>query len=80
MPVVPSGHAGAIRIGGLMAGGAVQARHALASRPAHDVEQMTVPVVTLLWIVCGGVAIDTARISEDRIDLLSGSETRFRRC
>jgi hypothetical protein len=60
-----------------MTGSTVQARHALATWPAHDVEQMTVPVVALLRIVRGRVAIDTARGGQHGIDLLPGGETRL---
>jgi len=80
VPVVRPGNTGAIRVSGLMTGSTVQARHALASGPAHDVEQMTVPVVALLWIVRRGVAIDTTRSCQHGIYLLPGGETRFWPC
>ena len=80
VPVVSAGNTGAIRVGGLMTGSTVQARHALAPRPAHYVEQMTAPVVALFGIARSRVAIDTARSCQHGIDLLPGRETRFTRC
>jgi len=60
MPVVRTGNARAVCIRALMTGGAVQAGYAFASGPADDVKQMAVPVVALLRIVRGGVAINAA--------------------
>jgi hypothetical protein len=62
-----------------MTGSAVEARNTFSPRSADDVEQMTVPVIALLRIVRGSVAINTARIGQDGVDLLPGCETRFAR-
>jgi hypothetical protein len=46
-----------------MTSGAVQTRHTFAFRTAHDIRDVTMPIVTLLWIVRGGVTVDAARRS-----------------
>jgi hypothetical protein len=47
----------------------------MALRPAHDVELMPMPILALLRIVSCGVAVEAARMNEDRIDLLPGGES-----
>jgi hypothetical protein len=37
---------------------------------ANDMEEMTMAIVTLLRIVARGVAIDAARMRENRVDLI----------
>ena len=57
-----------------MASRASQPGNATVLRPAHHIELMTMPVLALLWIVGCGVAVEAARMNEDRIDLLPGGE------
>src|SRR2546421_3715699 len=70
MPALRARHAGAVGVGGLMARGAIQAGHALTLGAADDVGEVSVSVVALLRIVRRGVAVDTARVSQNRVDLL----------
>jgi len=58
MPVVPTGDTRAVRIRALVTRSAVQARHTFAARAADNVNHMAVPVIALLRVVCGGVAIN----------------------
>jgi hypothetical protein len=53
-----------------MTGDALQGRNAIARRPTYYVEKMTMAVVTLLRVIPGGVAVDTARMSQYGINLL----------
>src|ERR1051325_4260795 len=55
MPVVTAGHAGAVGVCFLMAACAVQAGDTFTLRPTHYVCDVTMSIVTLLWIVGGGV-------------------------
>src|SRR5437899_13009659 len=70
MPVVRTGNARAVRIRALMTRSTVQARHTFVSRAADNVKQMAVPVIALLRIVRGGMAINATRMRQYRIDLL----------
>jgi hypothetical protein len=58
MPVLAAGNARAIRVGALMTSSAVQRRHAFAFGASDNVKRMAVPVIALLRILGGGVAID----------------------
>ena len=58
----------------LMAGDALQGRDAFTRRPTHHVEEMSMPVVALLRIIPRCVAVDTAWMSQDTIDLLPGGK------
>ena len=80
MPPRRSRHAGAIGIDPRVTGCTREGRNARARLTAHDIETMTVPVVALLWIVRGGVAVDAAWMGEDRIHLLPGGEAFGARC
>jgi hypothetical protein len=63
VPVVTTGNTGAVGIGFLMATGAVQTGNAFAFRTTtHDIRDVTPSIVALLWIVSGGVTVDTARM------------------
>jgi hypothetical protein len=53
-----------------MAGGALQRRDTFTLRPADDVRKMAMPVITLLRIICGRMAIYAAWRSQNRVDLL----------
>jgi hypothetical protein len=61
MPVVTAGNAGAVGVRLLMTAGAIQTGYAFAFRPAHDVRDVTMTVITLLWVIRGGVTVDAAR-------------------
>jgi hypothetical protein len=61
VPVVTSGHAGAVGVCFLVTARAIQPRHTFAFRPTHDVRNVTVPIVSLLWVVSGRVTVDAAR-------------------
>jgi hypothetical protein len=61
MPVMTTRNAGAICVRFLMTAAAIQTWNAFAFRTAHDIRDVTVPVITLLWIVCGSVTVDAAR-------------------
>ena len=74
MPPRRSRHARAVGIDPLVTGGAREGGNAHACLTAHDIETMTVPVVALLRIVRGGVAVDAAWMGKDRIHLLPGGE------
>ena len=80
MPPRRSRHASAVGIDPLVTGCAREGGNAHARPTAHDIETMTVPVVALPWIVRGGVAVDAARMGEDRIHLLPGGEAFGARC
>jgi hypothetical protein len=54
-------NAGAIGVRLLMTAGAIQTWNAFTFRTTHDIRDVTVSVVTLLWIVCGSVTVDAAR-------------------
>jgi hypothetical protein len=74
MPVVSSGYTSAVGIAFLVAARAIQAGDTLAFPTSHHVSRVTVPIVSLLWVVGGGVTVDTTRMDQDRIDLLPGEE------
>jgi hypothetical protein len=65
VPVVTTGNACAVGVGFLMTTGAVQTRNAFAFRTAHDIRDVTMSIVALLWIVCSGVTVDAARRRQD---------------
>ena len=62
VPVVTTGNTGTVGVGFLMAAGAVQTRNTFAFRTTHDIRDVTVAVVALLWIVGGSVTINAARM------------------
>jgi hypothetical protein len=70
VPVVSAGDAGAIGVCFLMTAGTIQCGHAFAFGTTHDVGNVTVSIVALLGIVCGGVAVDATRVCQDGIDLI----------
>jgi len=61
VPVVTTGNARAVGVCFLMTTGAIQTRNAFAFRTAHDIRDVPVSIVALLWIVRGGVTVDAAR-------------------
>jgi hypothetical protein len=64
VPVVTAGNPGAVSVRLLMTANAIQTRHASTFRTTHNVRDVTVPVVALLWIVGGSVTVDAARMGE----------------
>jgi hypothetical protein len=60
-----TGNARAVGIRLLMTTGAIQTGDTFAFGTAHDVRDVTVPVITLLWIVRGSVTVDAARRSQN---------------
>src|SRR5215472_1843992 len=75
MPVVTTRHPRAVGILLLMTAPAIEPRDPKTSRPANDVREMTVTIVTLLRVVCGSVTVDAARTGEHRIDLVPGGQS-----
>jgi hypothetical protein len=69
VPVVTAGNSGAVCVSVLMTTGAGKSRHAIAIRSADNVCDVTTPFVSLLWIIGGGVAVNTARRSQNPVDL-----------
>jgi hypothetical protein len=61
VPVVTTGDSGAVGVCFLVAAGAIQASDSFAFRSTNNVCDVTVPVVALLWIVGGGVTVNTTR-------------------
>jgi len=77
-PVGGTGNARTVCIRALMAGHAIQRRHALVFRPPDHVKQMAVPVVALLRIVRSGMAVNATGVRQHGIDVLfSSSKTSF---
>src|ERR1043166_2125459 len=74
VPVVTARNSGAVRVGFLMTAGAIQTGHAFAFRTTHDIRDVTMSVVSLLWVVRSRVTVDAARMSQDGIDLLPPGE------
>ena len=58
MPVMRTGDSGAVCVGFLMAGNALQRRNAFAGWAADHIGEMPVPVIALLRIVGGGMTIN----------------------
>src|SRR5229473_2205826 len=75
MPIARAGNAGAVRVRRLVTGRTIQRDDTLVLRTADYVRDVTMPIVTLLWIVRCRVAIEASRRHHDRIDLLPGGET-----
>jgi hypothetical protein len=75
MPAWAAGNSGAVSVGRLVTRRALEAGHAVTIRPANDIIEMAMPIVTLLWIVGRGVAVETAWMGEDRIHLSKGVES-----
>jgi hypothetical protein len=71
---MPAGNSRRVCIRILMACAALQRRNALTRRPTHHVEEVSMTVVTLLGIIPGCVAVDTARMSQNAIDLFPGGK------
>jgi hypothetical protein len=65
MPVVPARNAGAVSVGFLVTACAIQSRNAFAFRATHHIRNVTAPVVSLLWIVSGSMAVNAARMGQD---------------
>ena len=62
VPVVTTRNTGTVGISFLVTTRAVQTRHSFAFGPAaHDIRDVTVSIVALLWIVGGRVTVDAAR-------------------
>src|SRR5260221_12309624 len=74
MPPRRSRRASAVGIDPLVTGCAREGGNAHACLTAHDIETMKVPVVALLRIVRGGVAVDAAGMGYDRIHPPPGGE------
>src|SRR5260370_668393 len=55
---MPARDAGAVGVGLLVTGHALQRRNTLALGPAHDIGEMAMSIVALLRMVRGGVAVD----------------------
>ena len=64
VPVVTTGNPSAVGIRLLVASGAVQSRNTFAFRTTHDIRDVTMPIVALLWVVSGGVTVDAARMGQ----------------
>ena len=64
VPIVTAGNTSAVGIRLLMTTGAMLTRHSSASRSAHDVRDVSMSIVALLGVVCGGVTVDTAGMSQ----------------
>ena len=69
-----AGNSRRVCIRSLMAGDALQPRNAFPRRPTHDVEEMSMAIVTLLRVTPGCVAVDTARVGHYAIDLAPGGK------
>src|SRR5437588_2064365 len=67
--------AGAVSVGFLMAGRALKASNPPAIRTSYHVREMRAPCVALLRIIHCCVAVDAARMNEDRTNLLPSGET-----
>jgi len=65
MPAMRTGDSGAVRVGFLVAGNALQRWNTVADRASDHVGEMTVPVIALLRVIGSGMAIDTARVREN---------------
>jgi hypothetical protein len=61
VPVVTTGNACAVGVCLLMTTGAIQTRNAFAVRTTHDIRDVTMSIIALLWIVRSGVTVDAAR-------------------
>src|SRR5207249_7058059 len=75
MPVRSSGDSGAVGVCLLMATHAIQAWHAFPCKTADDVCEVTMAIISLLRVICSSVTVNTARMSQDRIDLLPGRQS-----
>lgn len=67
----------AVRIRLLMTRGAVETWHTFSSGATHDIEQMPVPVISLLWVVRCSMAINAARMRQYGVDFPPRGETSF---
>src|SRR5260370_18674853 len=72
---MPARDAGAVGVGLLVTGHALQRRNTLALGPAHDIGEMVMPIVALLRMVRGGVAVDAAGEGQHGVDLPPRPET-----
>ena len=59
---------------------ACQCGNAVASLSAYDIEEMGMPIIALLRIAGGGVAIDAARVRQHRIHLAPRDEAFGAKC
>src|SRR6266446_10696547 len=75
VPAMPARYAGAFGVGLLVTGHALQRRNTLALGPAHDVGEVAMPIVALLRVVRGSVAVDAAGRRQHGVDLLPRGET-----
>ena len=64
MPVMGTGDSGAVCVGLLVAGNALQRWNAVAGWAAYHIGEMPVPVIALLRIVRRSVAVDAARMRQ----------------
>src|SRR5260370_35267668 len=72
---MPARDAGAVGVGLLVTGHALQRRNTLALGPAHDIGEMAMSIVALLRMVRGGGAVDATGGGQHGVDLLPRSET-----
>src|SRR6266850_660743 len=70
MPVATAGHSSALGICRLVTANTVQSRNAVAFWSANDIGEMTMAIITLLWIIRRCMTIYAARRSQDRVNLL----------
>src|SRR5260370_14488837 len=67
---MPARDAGAVGVGLLVTGHALQRRNTLALGPAHDIGEMAMSIVALLRMVRGGPAVDSTGSRHHGEDLL----------
>ncbi len=74
MPIVSPGYARAVGVGLLVAARTVQSWNAFALRTSNYVGEVTLTAIPLLWVIGGCVTVDTARMGQNRINLLPSGE------
>src|SRR5687768_6210603 len=70
VPIVLTWHSDGIVVPLLMARRAIEPRDAMTLSSSNDMEEMTMAIVALLRIVARRVAIEAARMHQNRVDLI----------
>jgi hypothetical protein len=65
MPVIPSGHSGAVGIRLLMTTCTIQTGNPFTFWTSNDIGEMTMAIIALLRVVGSGMAIYAARVREN---------------
>ncbi len=74
VPAAGAGNAGGVGVGLLVTAHALQRRDALAFRAPDHVGEMAMTIVPLLRVVRRRMAVDAARMRQDRVDLAPGRQ------